>query len=347
MVLSTARIICRPYWPARVLARLLAATAAALVIQTTMATSAAGKEPNWGAFGPEGARMREQLWVMPSADIGRAMRATVFRPAEKLDADGNPLRTRLVVINHGTDESTRLSVSMPVYFWLSRWFVDRGFTVVLPQRRGHGATGGNLSESLGTCDEPNHYASGLAAADDIGAAIDFMTKQDFVEPERVLVTGISTGGWASLALASRNLPNVEAIVSFAGGRGGHAYGHAGEVCGANELREAAGLYASRSHIPTVWFYSKNDSYFGPELAKGLAGAWRKAGGSVEAHILPAYGKEGHAIADDRGGWDYWGEALDQFLSRLDEDCCREPEIAARAPPQTPTVPPTPANLTVE
>src|SRR5690606_11871210 len=128
--------------------------------------SVTAAEREFGAFGPEGPRMREQLWVLPSGESGRAMRATVFRP-DSSDDLGSEKRRPLVVINHGTDEATRLAVAMPVYYWLSRWFVERGYVVVLPQRRGHGATGGPLSEALGTCEQPKHYASGLVAADDI------------------------------------------------------------------------------------------------------------------------------------------------------------------------------------
>jgi dienelactone hydrolase len=288
-------------------------------------------ERDFGAFGPEGPRMREQLWIVPSGEPGRALRATVFRPvADPSDPDH---RFPLVVVNHGTDEATRLAVAMPVYYWLSRWFVERGYAVVLPQRRGHGATGGTLSEAIGTCEHPDHYASGNIAADDIAATIDYMTKQPGIAPSGVVVVGISTGGWASLALASRNLPNVEAIVNFAGGRGGHAYGQPHAVCGADSLLEASRLYGRQAREPTVWYYSQNDSYFGPKLAQDLAMAWSGAGGSVEEHILPPYGAEGHTIADDRLGWDIWGPSLAQFLARVRNSSGSRPEIAAYPQPQ--------------
>ena len=48
---------------------------------SSLSTRAA--EHEFGGFGPEGSRMREQLWVLPSGEAGRDMRATVFRP----DAD--------------------------------------------------------------------------------------------------------------------------------------------------------------------------------------------------------------------------------------------------------------------
>jgi hypothetical protein len=48
----------------------------------------------------------------------------------------------------------------------------------------------------------------------------------------------------------------------------------------------------------------------------MAQAWNSAGGSAEEDILPAYGNDGHSIADDRQGWDIWGPRLDQFLSKV-------------------------------
>lgn len=281
-----------------------------------------------GAFGPEGARMREQLWLVPSGDPNLTLRATVFRPLD--DSERGPAPRQLVVINHGTDEQTRLSVAMPVYYWLSRWFVERGYIVVIPQRRGHGATGGELAESVGTCETADHFASGQIAADDIAATITYMTQQPFVASGDAIVVGISTGGWASLALASRNLPQVSAIVNFAGGRGGHAYGRANAICNSEGLISAARRFGETARAPNLWLYAENDSYFGPELARSLAHEWRAGGGIVEFHALPAYGNDGHGVADDRAGWDIWGGDFDDFLSRINHGVATE--TAARDDP---------------
>lgn len=257
--------------------------------------------------------MREQLWLLPSSDPEVPLRATLFRPARQEGVGRYPL----VVINHGTDEATRLAVSMPVYYWLSRWFVERGYAVLLPQRRGHGATAGALAEAVGSCDNPGHLQSGLIAAQDLEVAIRYMKAQPFIDGDHIISAGISTGGWASLALASLAPDLLRGVINFAGGRGGHAYGRRSEVCGEDELIAAAGAYGARAaKVPSIWFYARNDSYFGPKLAQRMAEAWRSQGGSVQANILPAYNSEGHNIADDRAGWDLWGSKLDDFLAGL-------------------------------
>jgi dienelactone hydrolase len=305
----------------------------------------AGSQEIFGPYGPEGPRLREQLWILPSGDPDRFLRATVFRPES---TDAATARRPLVVINHGTSDTTRLAVSMPVYYWLSRWFVERGYVVVLPQRRGHGATGGPLVESIGSCSDPDHLDSGQVGADDIEAVVSYMAQQPFVQPDETVVVGISTGGWASLALASRNPPSVRAIVNFAGGRGGHAGGMPNAVCGQQRLIDAARAYGSTARVPTFWLYASNDSYFGPDLAKSMAAAWDDAGGLVDLDLLPPYGSDGHEVADDRAGWDIWGPALERFLAAHSEPAVVaarpvSPEDAAPEPVESVV---SPASLTV-
>jgi dienelactone hydrolase len=227
------------------------------------------------------------------------------------------VRHPLVVINHGSDDATREAVSLPRFFWLSKWFVDRGYVVLLPQRRGHGSTGGEFAEGKDRCASPNHYGAGMAAADDIEGALRYMAVQPFIDPSQSIIVGISTGGWAALALAARNPPGVRLVVNFAGGRGGHAYGRPHAVCSPERLIEAVGDYGRAARVATHWFYARNDSYFGPDLATFMAEAWRRGGGSVRLHLLPAYKAEGHEIVDDRAGWELWSGDLEGAMMHLD------------------------------
>lgn len=246
------------------------------------------------------------------------MRATVFRPIDE-PADGNVQRDivqrPLAVINHGTDEATHEAVSMPVFYWLSKWFVDRGYVVLLPQRRGHGSTGGELAEARDSCRDPNHYRAGQTAADDIEAALGYMQRQPFIAPGETVVAGVSSGGWASLALAARNPPHVRAIINVAGGRGARKGGRANAICDEKRLIQSAGAYGRDARVPTLWLYARNDTYFGPDLATAMAGAWSASGAIAELHVLPPYGLEGHGMMDDRAGWRYWGPHVESFLAR--------------------------------
>ncbi len=299
----------------------IAAMTFGFMVSVSPKTHASGNEI-YGSFGPQGPRMREQLWLLPSGDPKIPLRATLFQPEAEIIAPAstgffspqrNAKKRPLVIINHGTDESTRESVSMPVFYWLSRWFIERGYSVVVPQRRGHGATGGELAEARDNCLAPNHVAAGEAAADDIEAVFNYMAQQEFVDRDQITVVGISSGGWGSLALAARNPPGLKGVINFAGGRGAYAGGKAGAMCSADRLIEASGKFGARARVPTLWLYSANDSYFGSELAKTMASAWSGHGGAADLHVLPAYGSEGHNLADDKAGWGLWGTLVRDFM----------------------------------
>lgn len=314
--MSEARV--RAVGPARIRGLLLLGVLGLALLPVWQVGKGVGASAVYGPYGPEGPRLREQLWMVPGADAKVPLRATVFRPAET-GAARERRRRPLVVINHGSDETTREAVSMPVFYWLSKWFVDRGYVVVLPQRRGHGATGGDLAEGRDTCANPNHHGAGLAAAADIDAVVRYMGTQPFVDRSQIVVAGVSTGGWGALALASMNTPGVRLVINFAGGRGGHAYGQPNVVCGRDRLIEAAGAFGQSARVPTLWIYAANDSYFGPELAASMRDAWARGGGEAELRMLPAYGSEGHEVVADRAGWRLWGGELEQSLARMTDD----------------------------
>ena len=170
-------------------------------------------------------------------------------------------------------------------------------------------------EARDNCSNPDHFTAGKEAADDIEGALRFMRRQDFIDPARVAVVGVSTGGWGALALASRNPDGLRLVVNFAGGRGARAYGLPNSICAPDRLIKAASAFAQTAHVPSLWFYAANDSYFGPALGASMAAAWNNAGGKANLKQLKSYGSEGHRIADDRAGWKIWGEPLYQSLER--------------------------------
>jgi len=223
----------------------------------------------------------------------------------------------LAVINHGSDEDPvgRAFVSMPSYPALTDWFVAHGYAVLLPQRPGHGDTGGPYLEDQGGCETANYAKAGNAAADSIAAAIAFMPQQPFIKPTGIVVAGNSAGGWAALALASRNVPGLKAVVNFAGGRGGRKYGRAGSNCAPDRLVTAAGKFGSTARIPTLWLYAANDTYFSSNLSRRMADAFRAAGGRVEYELLPPVAGDGHLLIFTSGDKATWLPYLAKFLGR--------------------------------
>src|SRR5438445_6060914 len=172
-------------------------------------------QANLGAQGGEGEPNRMQQWLVPTPSTDTASHAVLFRPP----GDG-PFP--LAVIAHATTQNVlrRAQMPQPEYRALAAGLVARGFAVLVPERPGHGATGGKYLEDQGGCDEADYARSGRATAEEIAAAVDFMRRQPFIRPAGVVIVGHSAGGWGALAMADR--ADVSAIIVFAAGRGGRA-----------------------------------------------------------------------------------------------------------------------------
>lgn len=245
---------------------------------------------------------------MPSADSTVASLAWVFRP----QGDG-PFR--LAVIAHASTQNPirRAQMKQPEYRALASWLVARGFAVVIPERPGHGATGGAYLEDQGGCADADYARSGAATATSIAAAADYMRTQSFARKDGGVVIGHSAGGWGALALDPRKVAGVAQIVVFAPGRGGRADNRADNVCARDRLIEVASRFGQGARVPVTWLIAENDSYFPPALSRRLADAFARGGARVDFRVLPAFGNEGHDLLESDGGEKIWSEALSRAL----------------------------------
>lgn len=264
-----------------------------------------------GAQGGETGPLRRQLWRVPSAVPNLAMRTLVLRPS-------GPGPFPLMIMNHGSTQSAerRLAMPTPEYRAIAQWFVHRGYVVALPQRPGHGETGGRYLEDQNGCDHADFRTAGERTADSIAAAIAYLTAQPFVRRTGTVVVGQSAGAWGALALASRNPAGLRAVVNFAGGRGGRSYDRADNNCAPERLIDAARDYGAAARVPTLWLYTENDSYFPPRLSRRLYDAFRASGGRAEYRLLPAFGDDGHFLAEADASEAIWAPAVERFLAAL-------------------------------
>jgi dienelactone hydrolase len=269
--------------------------------------------PSYGPQGAEGEPNRAQPgfaqpWLIPSAAPDRPARAVLFRPA----GDG-PFR--LALIAHASTQNVlhRAQMPQPEYRALAKFLTERGFAVLVPERLGHGATGGSYLEDQGGCDEADYARSARATAAQIALAHEFMRGQPFIRKDGAVIIGHAAGGWGALALAHESPDIVSAIIAFAPGRGGHANDVSNQVCAPQTLIAAAALFGKNARIPVTWLVAANDSYFSPELSRRLADAFRGAGGKIDFHVLAASGSEGHWMVETENGVKIAGEALDRAL----------------------------------
>jgi dienelactone hydrolase len=283
----------------------------ALVVLAALCTQTATAQTRLGAQGAEGEPNRMQQWLVPSPDPDTAAHAVLFRPP----GDG-PFR--LAVIAHASTQNVlrRAQMPRPEYRALAAWLVARGFAVLVPERLGHGATGGRYLEDQGGCDEADYFRAGRATADEIAAALTFLRGQAFIRQEGALIIGHSAGAWGALALAGEHPQDVSAIIAFAPGRGGHANDFPNQVCAPHSLMSSAAEFGKRARVPVTWLVAANDSYFSPDLSRQLAGAFRGGGGRVDFHVLAASGGEGHWLAESEAGVKIAGPQLDRALKLL-------------------------------
>ncbi len=283
----------------------------ALVVCIAVCIQSALAQTRFGAQGAEGEPNRKQQWLVPSPDPDTAAHALLFRPA----GDG-PFR--LALIAHASTQNVlrRAQTPPPEYAVLAAFLVARGFAVLVPERPGHGATGGRYLEDQGGCDEADYIRSGRATAGEIAAALEYLRGQSFIRRDGAVMIGHSAGGWGALALAGENLQGISGIIAFAPGRGGHANDFPNQVCAPHTLLSSAAEFGRGAHVPVTWLVAANDSYFSPDLSRRLADAFRGGGDKVDFHVLAATGSEGHWLAETDAGVKIAAPELDRALKAL-------------------------------
>lgn len=221
-----------------------------------------------------------------------------------------------VVLNHGaglTDEA-RQRESPALLRHAAHALAERGYAVVMPLRRGFGATGGRFAEDSGSCRNPRYEAGERAAASDVLAAYEFARKLPYVDPSRLILAGQSAGGVASLYAAAQAPQGLVAVLAFAAGRGADPL-HPGVPCAAERLAAVFEQTGRLIEVPVLLHYAENDRSFGP----AASGAWFKrfkAGGARAEYVLqPPFGEDGHYVFSERAGIKLWLPRVESFLSR--------------------------------
>ncbi len=260
--------------------------------------------------------VQEEIWALP---LTLPTVAYVVRPV------GNgPFP--LAVMNHGVSLNARERSFFPLVEFraAAMWFARRGYLVVAPTGPGYGAGALDAPElglfsifysKIGACENPNFHDAGIAAAALDKWIIDYMTEQKFAVPDSAIVIGQSAGGWAAIALSSRNVPSVKAIIVFAGGRGGRVGGKPNNNCAPEKLVDATAEFGRTARVPTLWIYIENDTFFGPEISRPMHAAYTGAGGSAEYHLMPPFGNDGHFFIDSPDAIPLWSPLVSQFLDK--------------------------------
>jgi dienelactone hydrolase len=181
---------------------------------------------------------------------------------------------------------------------------------VIVMRRGHGSSGGRFAADQGCSSHPQYFDAGEESAKDLRAAIAYLSSLPEVDASRIISVGISTGGFATVALTADPPPGLVAGISFAGGRGSDK---PDDVCHPGDLVRAFADFGLKSRVPMLWVYAENDHFFGPQISEQFYRAFTKSGGRVSFIRAAAFRKEGHGLFSHAGA-PIWTPLVDDFLS---------------------------------
>jgi pimeloyl-ACP methyl ester carboxylesterase len=202
-----------------------------------------------------------------------------------------------------------------------RFFVSRGYTLVAPMRRGRGESSGTYVEEcsvyIGQCTVAEQTAlldrQLREALLDSNAVIDQLILGRLVPRQsKILVAGISRGGFLSLMLAGERPELVKGIVNFVGGWIGVTDRLSAPDIQQRMYKQKAMLSgaARRTTAPSIWFYAARDPYYKEGVPQELHRYWRDAGGRSEFVFIdnPAL-PPGNTIAPQLALWERQVDAL--------------------------------------
>ncbi|PKN51330.1 MAG: hypothetical protein CVU55_12930 [Deltaproteobacteria bacterium HGW-Deltaproteobacteria-13] len=202
-------------------------------------------------------------------------------------------RHPLIIMTHGRNGPFPKVNEREVFGYrnLNQALANKGFFVMMLVRRGYGNSEGPDSEFFDTAEE-----SGLAGAQDIKGAINYMCTRPDILNDHIVIIGQSQGGWVSLASSTLDIKgvlgtvNISGAVNFRQGMGKPIRDPIVE----NYLRKSAQVYGRSSHVPTLWLYAENDNHL-PGTVKEWFNSYKEAGGKGRLVIKPPYKDKGHSF----------------------------------------------------
>jgi carboxymethylenebutenolidase len=229
-----------------------------------------------------------------------------------------------VVYNHGSAPGM---LPKQAFKALGPIFAKRGWVFFGPYRRGQGlsATAGPyIGDQIAAADKRGGITAAAMTAirllqtdhlNDQLAALAWLRRQSFVQPERIAVAGTSFGGIETVLGAETG--SYCAAVDAAGAAESWAI--------APQLRSMMIRAVQNARAPIFFLQAKNDYNLSP--TRVLSAAMKEAGKEFEVKVYPPFGssvQEGHSFG--YFGSSVWGNDVFRFLDR---HCRNRPAKEAR------------------
>ncbi len=223
---------------------------------------------------------------------------------KKADAQG---RLPIAVMTNGgaTTATAGTAATAAGYAHYARDLARRGWLTVVTIRRGFGKSEGPKPTPI-ACETASLGAWATAAADDLQATIDNVSKRPDADASKVIVIGSQIAGVAAVALSARNPPGLVGIVSVSGGLQSEANCPISDI-----LVDAYKNFGTRNRVPNLWIYSRSDNLFGADVAERLHTAFLDGGGDVKFVMFIGEGNVGAAVFGQATA--AWYAQMDGFL----------------------------------
>jgi dienelactone hydrolase len=253
-----------------------------------------------------------------SGALTNQLQTTIFKPP---GAGPFPI----LLMNHGQAKGDGHLEPRARFLVITREFVERGYAVVLPMRTGFAASTGTFANR--GC---NVEGDGEAAADDLEQVLDYVVKQPWADPRRIIVGGQSAGGLATMAFGARRYQGVRGLLDFAGGlrvTGGYCIWKP-------QLINAFTTYGTGNALPSLWFYGANDSYFDPLLVRLMYNAYTGAGGNAKLIAYGPFKNDSHSMIGSVNGLPIWVPETEAFLQKIGMPAAKIFRLGSIRPPSS-------------
>ena len=221
----------------------------------------------------------------------------------------------LAVLSHGNPRNAadRPALLLRGYLAPAEDFARRGYRAVVFARRGFASSSGRFREGI-RCRRPNYARAARHGAQDYAAVIEALRVAPDIDAANVVAVGLSGGGLAATALATRPPDGLRAVVNFAGGLGSRGDS---DICRESRLTAAFRELGEEASVPALWLYSTADRFFRPELVRRNVAAYGAGGAAVRLDMVgPLWSRvDGHYLVG-RAGRELWRNHITAFLNAI-------------------------------
>lgn len=228
----------------------------------------------------------------------------------------------VVIFNHGsTGRGDKPELFRRSWFsaTISKYFTDKGWMVIFPQRRGRGGSDGLYDEGFETdrsrysCLIDLSLSGAKRAFADLDAVVEHVQLRPDVLSKKMLIGGQSRGGILAIAYAGAHPDIFLGAINFVGG-------WIGEKCSnAKTINGTIFKQGSPFKQPTLWLYGERDPYYSLSHSKSNFDAFVGAGGngSFKSYSIPGSWIPGNMNGHDVILYpDLWSGLLDSYVDAL-------------------------------